>query len=238
MNEELGVFNSILHLVYNKHIYMTKIIFNNKTEEDMINYLANSIREIMGEFEDPFDLDYLANPYGDDQKRYLKLKECCLLINELLSYKPINEAILSMANNDTSDVDNKMDNDIKYEMFSILRNIFIHFPNFHTWNEIYINKELLSWNNRYNSRIYRFFNENIGKTLKYTIYNKNKDTNKWEIEKKVIIKVPNEIPKEEKLFLNSFISFDDVVTTLHIVDYYLDYLGLELIKYKPVYRSI
>lgn len=217
---------------------MNKIIFKNKSEEYMVNNLANRIREIMSSFEDPFDLDCWANQYGDSQEKYLQLKECCLLINELLSYKPINNKLLDMANNDTSDKDNKTNNDIKYEMFTILRNIFIHFPNFQTWNEIYINEELLFWNSPRGSHIYRFFEKYKGKCLKYTIYNKNKDTEQWEQKKKVVIKVPNRVPKKKKLFLKTFINFDSVLTTLHIVDYYLDYLGLELIEYQPVNRSI
>jgi hypothetical protein len=55
-----------------------------------------------------------------------------------------------------------MEAEISYSLFKFIRNILIHFPFFDSWNEIWINKELINWH-RPNQSIDKFLKNHCGK---------------------------------------------------------------------------
>lgn len=210
--------------------------FKNYSTEILVKEFATRIRENMSCIVNP--ILYSSYDINSDYHReqFNIVKETCVLINELLSFADVKNKIIDMAVSTTTDIHNKSDVNAKYDTFGMLRNLFIHFPIFNSWNEVYINKQLLTWNNPKNSSILNYFKKYHGKRLVYNIYTKYQEEDDWHIGCTIDIAIPNDIPEEEKLYLNDFMSFDDVLRTFCIIDYYLDYLGFDLIQYQ--YLSI
>lgn len=72
--------------------------------------------------------------------RLLILKELFSIYNELYLYEPIRSYI------DTLDTRRPASEKfIALDCFRFIRNIFIHYPFFRTWDEIYMTKSLASW---------------------------------------------------------------------------------------------
>lgn len=193
--------------------------------------LARQIRDKMSRFVSPFNY---GNCFcdGNDKEEFQIVKDLCSLINELLSCIDIKNRILEMAINTTTDEFNRTNINVKYETFEMLRNLFAHFPIFNTWNEVYINEDLLNWNNPKNSSILKYFAKYHGKRLVYDIYTKYNAKDEWHIGCTVDITIPESIPKNGELYLSEFMTFSDVVRTFCIIDYYLDYFGFDLLRYQ------
>ena len=105
----------------------------------------------------------------------------------------------------------------------MIRNVLNHFPIFNSWEEIYISRELVNWNNPKYSQILDYFDEE--KEMSYRIYlNEN---NEWIEKKKIDIKVPK-LEQYNKIYLKDIISLDDVIWTFSVIDYYLQYFDLNL----------
>lgn len=209
--------------------------YENVYTQIVIKELVTRIREKLSNFVDPFIYGDFCNS-SCHEKEFQLVRDSCVLINELLSYVSIKEKILNMAIETTNDSDNKLDVQAKYDTFKMLRNLFIHFPIFDRWDEVYINKELLEWNKPKNCYILKYFNEYGGKNLTCNIYTKYSYDENWRIGCTIKLKIPNSLPKKDKMYLNDFMSFSDVKRIFCIVDYYLDYLGFDLIQYQ--YLSI
>ena len=111
----------------------------------------------------------------------------------------------------------------KFNTFKMIRNVLNHFPIFNSWEEIYISRELVNWNNPKYSQILDYFDEE--KEMSYRIYlNEN---NEWIEKKKIDIKVPK-LEQYNKIYLKDIISLDDVIWTFSVIDYYLQYFDLNL----------
>lgn len=97
----------------------------------------------------------------------------------------------------------------------MIRNVISHFPIFKSWDEIYVSKVLLSWNNPKNSQIEKFFKS---KKMSYRIYlNEN---NQWVEKVKIDINVPC-LGKYNKIYLKDLLSIDDTIWAFATIDYYL-----------------
>lgn len=75
--------------------------------------------------------------------RFYKYKEIFTLYFELITHEKMQKAIKEMKQNEYVKIE-----PYYYEFFSFIRNVIIHFPIYTTWDEVYIDEELLSWNKK------------------------------------------------------------------------------------------
>lgn len=163
------------------------------------------------------------NQYGhvedSDEYMFQIVKKLSCLISELLDDESIKTKLLMMSIQSESNGTNV---ETKLELFEMIRNVIVHFPIFHKWSEIYINRDLMKWNMARDGKIISFFDNHKDEQLEYYIYTKQNDT--WEIAHRVSITIP-ELTEHGVLYLKDIISLYDVVWTFCIIDYYLDYVG-------------
>ena len=73
--------------------------------------------------------------------RLLYIKDLISIYTELLNYEPIQYFIEELKEKRPS-----LEAEISSDLLKFIRNIFVHFPVFKSWNEIYINLDLCTWN--------------------------------------------------------------------------------------------
>lgn len=106
----------------------------------------------------------------DAEIRFYKLRESFSIYKELLSYEPINEYVRWMKKGGRPPLEGVIVDDL----FSFIRNLLLHYPIFDTWDEVYINKNLATWNKA--GQIDKFLTKSINikidgrGTLKYRIW--------------------------------------------------------------------
>ena len=172
--------------------------------------------EIMNKMEYVLDQN---NSLNNNQK-FECIKELASLTSELLEDEEINEKMMEIAKSSKINGDNIDD---KFATFKMIRNVINHFPIFKSWDDIYVSKELLSWNNPKNSQIERFFKSE--KKMSYRIY-LNED-NQWVEKVKIDINVPC-LGKYNKIYLKDILSMDNTIWTFAAIDYYLQFLDLNI----------
>lgn len=175
--------------------------------------------KIMKEMEEALQLVWPYEAYEED-KKFTLIKSLASLTSELLEVEKINAKMMEIAESSKINGDNIKD---KFDTFKMIRNVINHFPIFNTWDEIYISKDLLGWNNPKNSQIEKFFKTE--KCMSYRIY-LNED-NKWVEKKKIDIRVPC-LGNYNKIYLKDILSIDDAIWTFSAIDYYLQYLDLNI----------
>ena len=175
--------------------------------------------KIMEEMEEALELIWYNYDYNNSKKFQL-VKSIAGITSELLDSDEINEKMMEIAKSSEVNGDNIED---KFNTFKMIRNVLNHFPIFNSWEEIYISRELVNWNNPKYSQILDYFDEE--KEMSYRIYlNEN---NEWIEKKKIDIKVPK-LEQCNKIYLKDIISLDDVIWTFSVIDYYLQYFDLNL----------
>lgn len=175
--------------------------------------------KIMEEMEEALELVWYNYDYNNSKKFQL-VKSIAGITSELLDSDEINEKMMEIAKSSEVNGDNIED---KFNTFKMIRNVLNHFPIFYSWEEIYISRELVNWNNPKYSQILDYFDEE--KEMSYRIYlNEN---NEWIEKKKIDIKVPK-LGQYNKIYLKDIISLDDVIWTFSVIDYYLQYFDLNL----------
>ena len=175
--------------------------------------------KIMEEMEEALELIWYNYDYNNSKKFQL-VKSIAGITSELLDSDEINEKMMEIAKSSEVNGDNIED---KFNTFKMIRNVLNHFPIFNSWEEIYISRELVNWNNPKYSQILDYFDEE--KEMSYRIYlNEN---NEWIEKKKIDIKVPK-LEQYNKIYLKDIISLDDVIWTFSVIDYYLQYFDLNL----------
>ncbi len=175
--------------------------------------------KIMEEMEEALELIWYNYDYNNSKKFQL-VKSIAGITSELLDSDEINEKMMEIAKSSEVNGDNIED---KFNTFKMIRNVLNHFPIFNSWDEIYISRELVNWNNPKYSQILDYFDEE--KEMSYRIYlNEN---NEWIEKKKIDIKVPK-LEQYNKIYLKDIISLDDVIWTFSVIDYYLQYFDLNL----------
>ena len=165
--------------------------------------------------------------YKSDIFSFQDIKYVSALVSELLSNRDTKKAFELAASK--SEVNGK-NNEIWLECFEIVRNILTHFPWFNSWDEIYISRALLNWNNNTGKKqhIERFFDKYANKTLEYTIYHYNGSN--WIPWHKSTLKVPK-LLSYKKVYLKDMISIKDYVMTFYIIDYYMSYMNYGLLTF-------
>ncbi|MGO1369272.1 hypothetical protein [Senegalia sp. (in: firmicutes)] len=132
--------------------------------------------------------------------RFYKLREAFSIYKELLSYEPIKEYISFMKKGGRPYFEGLIADDL----FSFIRNLSSHFPIFDKWDDMYINKNLATWDRV--GQIDKFLNKSIkakidGKgTIKYRL---------WEEKKKKMTYLSINLPEEysdKKIYLKDIIS--------------------------------
>ena len=175
--------------------------------------------KIMEEMEEALELIWYNYDYNNSKKFQL-VKSIAGITSELLDSDEINEKMMEIAKSSEVNGDNIED---KFNTFKMIRNVLNHFPIFNSWEEIYISRELVNWNNPKYSQILDYFDEE--NEMSYRIYlNEN---NEWIEKKKIDIKVPT-LEQYNKIYLKDIISLDDVIWTFSVIDYYLQYFDLNL----------
>lgn len=149
---------------------------------------------------------FLNRDYNEDMEFLLTLSS---LIDELLSEDDIRRKFHDL-------IIKFEDNKIKLEIFSLIRNILVHFPIFKKWEEIYINYDIVTWNKPNYSKIVNFFESYKRKKIKYKIYKKYSGI--VEDVREVELIVPD---LTEGFYLNDFISYEDTVDIFHLIYYLL-----------------
>lgn len=175
--------------------------------------------KIMNKMEEALELVFYSDDYGRERK-YDIIKSVASLTSELLSCEEINEKMLEIAESSKVNGDNVKD---KFETFKMIRNVLNHFPIFDFWEEIYISSELVKWNNPKYSQILHYFSEE--KQMSYKIYLKENDN--WVEKKQININIPK-MGMYNKIYLKDILSINDVIWTFSAIDYYLQYLDLNL----------
>lgn len=79
----------------------------------------------------------------DARLRFPKVSHGFSVYAELLNYEPLKHVLDSMKT-----MRPPMEAEIGGEVFKFIRNLFVHFPLFATWDEVWINKTLVNWDNR------------------------------------------------------------------------------------------
>ena len=176
-------------------------------------------KKIMEQMEEALQLVWSEGEYFENRK-FTLIKSLASLTSEILEEDEINKKMIEIAKSSVENGDNIED---KFNTFRMIRNVINHFPIFDTWNEIYISKDLLSWNSPKNSQIEKFFKTE--KCMSYKIYLNEND--KWVKKKEICIRVPC-LGEYNKIYLKDILSIDDVIWTFSAIDYYLQYLDLNI----------
>lgn len=133
--------------------------------------------------------------------RFYKIREIFSVYKELLGYEPIQYHIKCVKNGARPPLEGLIVDDL----FSFVRNLLLHFPIFDNWEDVYINKDLATWNKA--GTIHKFLLKSSkikiddSGVIKYRI---------WEKRKKLMTYIQFHLPEEyndnSKIFLNDIIS--------------------------------
>lgn len=86
-------------------------------------------------------------------------------------------------------------------LFKFIRNVVLHFPFFASWNEVWINKEIVNWHKEKQS-IDKFLEKYKGKKeTKYRFWGAKKKQMTY-----LVIKFPKKYTNKDKIFLKDIIS--------------------------------
>lgn len=182
---------------------------NNRT--DVIKQFSTKINEIMRQS------DYYNNPNLDIIRRV------SFLIDELLSDD-------NMKNTFEQALSHMENSKIKISVFSMIRNVLAHFPFYEEWNEIYLNEEIVNWNNPRGKSICKFFSEaNAGKILSYDVYFRLSYSEE-KIKHTINITIPS---IKDGFYMKDFIGLGDLYFTFFLIDHLLEKLGIPTQIYHP-----
>jgi hypothetical protein len=132
----------------------------------------------------------------DSWYKYYKIRDAFQIYSELLNYEPIQWFIKYIKKHRPP-----MEAEIGSELFKFIRNITSHFPFFDSWNDVYVNKNLINW--------YKD-GQSIDKFLeKYKKHDEIK-YRVWQPKKKKMIylsiKFPQEYNKDNKIYLKNILN--------------------------------
>lgn len=132
--------------------------------------------------------------------RFSKVSQSFAIYAEMLSYEPFKYVLKIIKEKRPP-----MESEIGGPLFKFVRNILAHFPLFDSWDEVWINKELINWQ-REGLTIDRFLKQYVGHgDVKYRF---------WEEEKKRMTYMSIKFPEEyynNKIYLKDIISEKDGV---------------------------
>lgn len=132
--------------------------------------------------------------------RFSKISNLFSVYTELLTYESFNFVLEAIKTERPP-----MESEIGRHLFKVIRNIFVHFPVFETWNDVWVSKELINWQND-GLTIDRFFKKFSGhKEVKYRF---------WETNKKLMTYISLNFPiqyDDNKIYLKDILSEKDGV---------------------------
>lgn len=133
--------------------------------------------------------------------RFCKIKEAFSIYVELLNYPSISLIIDSFSKNRPP-----MEAEIGTEVFKFVRNVIIHFPFFQSWEDVWVNKDVVNWYKESLS-IDKFLKKYEGHDfVKYRIWEGNKKKMTY-----ITINFPSGYSKKKKIFLKDILSEKDGV---------------------------
>jgi hypothetical protein len=151
-------------------------------------------------FYDIFE-EILTDSFWEKDKYYkfCKVKDAFSIYAELLNYPPLQQVIEYLKNNRPP-----MEAEIGSELFKFVRNVIAHFPFFGSWEEVWIDKDIVNWYKEGLS-IDKFLRKYEGhEVVKYRF---------WEAKKKLMtyisISFPRDYTKGEQVFLREILSEKD-----------------------------
>ncbi len=161
----------------------------NKAEQEFLKLAYNGFYDI---YEEVFREFFWEK---DAYYRFSKLKDAFAIYSEIMHYEPIQGVFHEMRHSRPP-----MESEIGRELFRFLRNVFIHFPFFSCWNDVWINKSIVNWHKEGQS-IERFLEKYVGVgEVKYRF---------WEPETKQMtylkIVLPNDYNKGAQIFLKDIL---------------------------------
>jgi hypothetical protein len=129
-----------------------------------------------------------------------RISQLFSIYGEILNYKPIKDVLEQIAEKRPP-----MESEISGPLFKFIRNILVHFPIFDSWEEIWVNKDLINWN-KTDQSIDKFLEKFKGcKSVKYRYKERNKVNFNY-----ATVNFP-EAYDNEKIYLKDIISEKDGV---------------------------
>lgn len=132
--------------------------------------------------------------------RFSKVSHLFAVYAEALSYEPFKNVLEALKKHRPP-----MESEIGGALFKFVRNILAHFPVFETWNDVWVNKELVNWQ-REGLTIDRFLTKYSGHDeIKYRF---------WEPQKELMTYMSIKFPKKydsEKIYLRDIVLEKDGV---------------------------
>ncbi len=130
------------------------------------------------------------------KSRFLIIKEGFAVYSELLNYEPLKWVIEHLKK-----ARPPMEAEIGSELFKFIRNVVAHFPFFECWDDVYVSKRIVNWNQDGQS-IDKFLKKYTGKELvKYRF---------WEPKKRKMtylsISFPQIYQEDNKIYLKEILS--------------------------------
>lgn len=137
----------------------------------------------------------------DASLRFYKLREAFSVFKEISNYEPVKEYLKCMKRGGRPFFEGVIADDL----FSFIRNLLLHFPVFDTWDEVYINKNLATWDRA--GQIDKF----LTKGLEFKIDNKSRVNYRiWEVKKKKMnyfsVNFPSEYNETTNIYLKDLIT--------------------------------
>ena len=173
-------------------------------------------------------LDYMlaeleVNSKENTSEEMEKLRKISSLINELLEDDKLKDEF-------EKSIKSKADEAIKIKFFNIIRHILVHFPIYESWDDIYLNKEIVQWNRCKKGEIEKFFSgDNVSRKFSYTVYALR--ANSYEKSSTIDVEIPS---IEDGFYLKELISKRDFKTTCYLIDNLLVYLDFKLTDLRPM----
>lgn len=169
---------------------MDNSIKPNKAEEMFLNLAYNRFYDLYEEIME----DTFWNK--DSYYRFTKINSIFIVYAELLNYEPLKHVIKIIELKRPP-----MESNIAKDLFKFIRNILAHFPFFDSWNEVYINKEIINWYKK-SMTVDKFLTAYEGKTeVKYRFWNSKKESMTY-----LSIKFPTSYTAGENIYLKDILN--------------------------------
>lgn len=141
-----------------------KDIRPNQSEIEFLNLAYNRFYDL---FEEIMSDAFWSK---EDWSRFTKIRDGFCIYTEIMVYEPIARVIENMRRTRPP-----MEAEISDEVFGFVRNVLVHFPLFESWNNVWINENIVNWHVERRS-IDRFLRKYVGrKEIKYRFWRKDKN---------------------------------------------------------------
>ncbi|WP_428737434.1 hypothetical protein [Sulfurimonas sp.] len=165
----------------------------NKKEKIALTLFYNRFYDLYDELSHQ---DFFKN---EPSYRFYKIREIFSVYKELLGYEPIKYHIQLIKNTRPP-----LEGVIVSELFGFVRNLLLHFPVFDNWEDVYISKDLATWNKAGTIHKFLLKSSQIKIDDKGTIHYRI-----WEKSKKLMTDISINFPEkydDSQIFLKDIIS--------------------------------